>query len=293
MLCVVAGTRRSRAILRSPPNTLEVAPGGPSGPVPPQGATPAPTPATVVVAGGWSGTITFHGVIDDVADTTSESGDPGSLYHETTTTHDETRVDVTDAFTVSGDDPEDITYGIDSFDLAGSVANNGTTLERYVSMSDKCNALGCHFTDEVGSEVRPWTHAANATGGIRFSEDGSYTITMYTSGDPQTDETPETPQLPKRLWEAYTILEGAAADCPGPGSEVTTTEGPVVEWASSFIGEVDVNSGLYSSIEGQLDAANPGSVVDGSVTFEFSLPKMKLTVTWHLVHDGPIVLPHS
>lgn len=232
--------------------------------------------------------------MEDVRDETSESGDPGSVYHETMLTHSETRADVTDTFTVSGADPEDMTFGIGTVDLTGSVANAGTTLERAVFTSDKHNALGCHYTDEVGSEVSgPWAHDANGTGSIRFNDDGSYRITMSASGDPQTGETPESPQLPKRLWETYTILEGAANDCPGAGYEVTDTEGPVVEWASSFIGELDVASGQFSSIGGQLNASNPGSVVEGSSTFTFALPKMTLTVTWHLVHDGPIVLSHE
>ncbi len=274
------------------------APGGPVGSNEPSAgaptATPLPAATTPIVAGGWSGTITFHAVLDHVKDETSTSGDPGSVYYETSLSHDETRADVTDTFTVTGDDPQDLEFGISSVELSGPVANEGTTLERYVITSDKHNALGCHFTEEVGSEVSgDWSHDTNGTGGIRFNDDGSYTITMSASGDPQTGEMPDTPQLPKRLWDTFTILEGAAADCPGQGPEVTTTEGPVVEWASSFIGETDVTSGQYSSIEGQLNASNPGSVVEGSSTFTFALPKMTLTVTWHLVHDGPIVLPHE
>jgi hypothetical protein len=266
------------------------APGATSGPTarPTAGPTTAPSSAPNRTSGanpgGWQGTITFHAVMNVVKDETSESGDPGSVYHSTLTTHDVTQADVTDTFTVSGPS------GAGSVDLAGSVANQGTTLERYVSDEDKYNALGCHYIDEVGQELSgPWSQSANGTGGIHFYDDGTYTINMYASGDPQTGEMPPTPQLPKRLWETFTILAGAAKDCPPPGVETHTTEGPELEWASSYSSGTDAN-GNSVEIGGQLDLNNPGSVVDGSISFDVTLPKLKMTVTWHLVHDGPITL---
>jgi hypothetical protein len=245
-----------------------------------------PTASTAgAVPGAWQGTITFHAVLDTVKDDTSTSGQ--GTYQETTTTHDVTQADVTDAFTVTGHDPDDLTYGIDSVDLTGSVANSGTTLERYVFDTDKYNALGCHWTDETGTEVKgSWTHDATGQGSISFSNDGSYHINIGAGGDPVTGETPQSPQLPKRLWETNTIIAGGANDCPGPGIDETATEGPVVEWASSILG-------AYDFIDGKTDPAAPGSVVDGSKTFAITLPEATLTVTWHLVHDGPIVLPHE
>jgi hypothetical protein len=237
------------------------------------------------VPGGWRGTITFHAVLNTVKDDTSTSGE--GVYAETTTTHDVTQADVTDAFAVSGQDPADLEYGIGSVDLTGTVANQGSTLERYVFLTDKHNALGCHWTDETGTEVSgSWGGNSSGAGSISFSDDGSYRINIDVGGDPTTGAAPPSPELPKRLWQKNTILEGAAKDCPGPGTEQTTTEGPIVEWASSVLGP-------YDSIKGTLDAASPGAVVDGSKTFDETSPKATLTVTWHLVHEGSIVLPHS
>jgi len=57
------------------------------------------------------------------------------------------------------------------------------------------------------------------------------------------------------------------------------------EWAHSTLGS--------NNIEGSLNPANPGNAVDGSAMFETAFPDGILTVTWHLVHDGPITLPHD
>ena len=241
--------------------------------------------AGAAVAGAWQGTITFHAVLDTVKDDSSTSGQ--GAFEETTVTHDVTQADVTDTFTVSGQDPDDMTLGVAQVDLGGSVANSGTSLERYIFDTDKTNSLGCHYTHETGTETKgSWSHDANGTGSISFNADGSYHLTIYAGGDPVTGEMPPSPQLPKRLWETNTIIDGAARDCPSPGGDVTDTAGPIVEWASSILG-------AYDFIDGTLDAANPGSVVDGSKTFDITLPDAKLTVTWHLVHDGAIVLPHD
>lgn len=258
--------------------------GGPVGSSAPSDAPEATPPTSGPVPGGWQGTINFHAVLDTVKDNTSTGGT--GTYAETLTEHDVTQADVTDAFTVSGKDPADLTYGIDAVDLAGAVANQGTTLERYVFVGDKHNALGCHWTGETGTEVKgSWSHNANSVGSIRFNNDGSYSITIGAGSDPATGETPQSPALPKRLWQTNTIIEGAAKDCPGPGLDETATEGPVVEWASSILG-------AYDFVDGKLDST-PGSVVDGSKTFKITLPEATLTVTWHLVHDGPITLPHN
>lgn len=260
-------------------------PVGSSGPTDEPADTQPAASTGGAVPGGWQGTITFHAVLDTVKDDTSTSGQ--GVYAETQTTHDVTQADVTDTFTVTGHDPADLTYGVSSVDLTGPVANQGTTLERYVIVTDKHNALGCHWTDETGTEVKgSWSGNSTGPGSISFSDDGSYRIRISVGGDPTTGEAPPSAALPKRLWETNTIIEGAPKDCPGPGTEVTATEGPVVEWASSILG-------AYDSIKGTLDRANPGSVLDGSATFTETLPAAKLTVTWHLVHEGPIAPPHS
>jgi hypothetical protein len=43
-----------------------------------------------------------------------------------------------------------------------------------------------------------------------------------------------------------------------------------------------------------VDPSNPGTVVDGSKTWELKYTEgYKIKVTWHLEHTGPIVLPHD
>ena len=51
---------------------------------------------------------------------------------------------------------------------------------------------------------------------------------------------------------------------------------------------------MYAVIEGELNPSNPGSVVDGSTTWEMRFPEgFTMTITWHLEHSSPIVLPHA
>lgn len=66
---------------------------------------------------------------------------------------------------------------------------------------------------------------------------------------------------------------------------------PLVGWVSGALEAADVNL-MDATIEGELNPANPGSVVDGTSTWEMRSPEgFTMTITWHLVHDGPIVLP--
>lgn len=257
------------------------APGGPGSTRPgvpgvtpaPDGGEPTGAPA---VPGGWSGTITFHLVRDISTTETSTSGE--GIYQSTITETFELQSDVTDTFTVTGSDPEDLEFGIGSVDLAGQASNSGTTMQRVKYVSDKHNALGCHYLDETGSEIDgSWTLGGEAGGEIDFYDDGTYRITMG-GGDYGEDE------LPKLMWQSYTILEGAAIDCPPAGRSEVTGFGQYGEWAYSY---------FDTDIEGILDTGNPGSTVDGSATFETSPLEGTVTVTWHLVHDGPIVLPHD
>lgn len=229
----------------------------------------------LVTRGGWAGTITFHLVRN--IDTTESSTSGEGIYRSTTTNHFELQSDTTDTFTVTGADPEDLEFGIGSVDLAGQAANSGTTMERSVFVSDKYNALGCHYLDETGSQIDgSWTLGGEAGGEINFNDDGSYYITIG-GGDPGEEE------LPSLMWQTYTILEGAETDCPPAGRSEVTGFGQYGEWAYSY---------FEPNIEGTLDTGNPGSTVDGSAVFETSPLEGTVTVTWHLVHDGPITLPH-
>jgi hypothetical protein len=253
-------------------------------------AAPTDTPGNAPLPGGWQGTITLHAVIDVNTTKDGHNGDPGSVYYETYTTTELTQTDVTDTYTISAHDPDDLTYGIHEVDLAGSAANAGTTDERYVTTTQKSNS-GCTWTDEVGTETSgSWNGSGKAEGTLQFNEDGSYSIDIRPGLSGPNGESADSPQLPYRNWEAISNL---SAGCNGTGYDNTTTQGPIVWWVSSLLGDPDINY-IYSRIDGQMNTASPGSTADGTVTWEMASPQgLTMTITWHLVHDGPIVLPHS
>ncbi len=249
---------------------------------------PDQTDPPAVQGGSWTGTVTFHGVINEDESKDISSGDPGSVYYETGTSQDTTQVDVTDTFSVTADDPEDVTYGISSVDFSGPASNSGSTLERYVQNWNKQNS-GCTWKEEIGTELSgDWTSSGTTNGSLRLSEDGSYSIVISADVSGPNGEY-ETPQLPYRNWLAVSDVSGG---CSGdPGYDTTDTQGPIVWWVSSLLGQTDVNN-LYSDIHGQIDAA-PGTTIDGSIAWNLVQPAVMMDITWHLVHSGPIVLPHS
>jgi hypothetical protein len=207
-------------------------------------------------------------------DTTNTSTTGTGIFTSTTTEHFVLQSDFTDTFTVTGAD--DLDYGIVTVDLTGQIANSGSTFEQTIFVTDLRNALGCHYLEETGSEIDgSWTLGGGAEGEIRFDEDGTYSITVR-GGDSGEDA------IPALLWEEFTILEGAAIDCPAPGRSETTGFGSYGDYAHIYGG---------GPMEGTLDPLNPGSVLDGSVTSTTDeLLPATITVTWHLVHDGPIIL---
>lgn len=246
---------------------------------------PAPPATGGSIAGSWHGTLSFSGVVDSDTTETSTSGDPGSLYTSTTTLHDVYHANGTDQLTVTGvDDGETEVYGVGTVELSGTATTQGSSMETHSAISDLHNALGCHFTDEIASETSGSVASdGTVSGTINFSDDGSYYIRVNVSpADPEGDGY-ETPQLPRRQWRTYTILDGAARDCPPPGtSEVKDTSGPLLWWVSGF------GSG---EIEGSIDPANPGSVIEGELTLPIDqFPPGSVTVSWHLEHDRPIIV---
>jgi hypothetical protein len=67
----------------------------------------------------------------------------------------------------------------------------------------------------------------------------------------------------------------------------------VVVWASTYFGSLDLDH-EYPQVTGQLDPSDPGAVVEGSAGWDMLDPEgLRLSIDWHLVHDGPIVLPHG
>ena len=157
-------------------------------------------------------------------------------------------------------------------------------------MTKKSNS-GCTWTEEVGDESSgAWTYSGTAKGELRFSDDGSYRIEIRASTAGPDGVEPEGPQIDHHTWIKNSDI---SAGCSGdPVEEFTEKQGPLVLWASGFLGSpenVDYKS-IY--IDGQMNTATPGNTVDGSATWKVLLPELTLTATWHLVHSSPIVLPH-
>jgi hypothetical protein len=248
-------------------------------PVDPEEPPSGPPPGT------WTGTIVIEAVIDFSKTEDTSSGDPGSVYYEEQTVNEEIQLTATDTFTIDAPDPDDLVYGIHQVDFEGTASNSGNTLERYVTLSDKQNS-GCTWNEEQGQEtIGSWSGDGEPVGYVQFSEDGSYYISLRAD---YSDEA----EVPKRTWLEYTNI---SANCEPNYAPYDTTEpwSPLVQWASQYLGSSDVN-GVYSQIEGQLNASNPGSVVEGSMSWEMDFPEgLTLTATWNLVHDSPIVLPHG
>jgi len=247
-----------------------------------------PTPYVGPTPGTWSGTITFHYTTDYSKDEDSHSGDPGSVYYETYTTHDVIQNDITDTFTIDAADPSDLTYGISHLDLGGTATASGSQTVRHVSNWDKQNS-GCTWKEEDGDEITgSWSSTGVVDGDINFADDGSYSIEPYASRSGPNGEVPEGPKVPHRMWLKYSDIS-AGCDVNQAPSDITEDVEPGPLFASEKLHTTDVN-GNYALINGQLDAANPGSSVDGSSTWDFGDIDGTLDITWHLVHSGPIPL---
>lgn len=246
---------------------------------------PTDTPYNGPSSGHWSGTITFHGVINvDKSGPGHSDLDPNNTYYESWVTTDTTQLDATDTFTIAAADEADLSYGISHVKLDGSAANSGTTLEHYSRATDKGNS-GCTWKQDEGSETKgSWSGSGSLVGDMRFSEDGSYTI------DIRADPSGDGAKVPHREWLKYSDIS-AACEISYPPYDNPSTQGPILEWVSSRLGDADVDL-IYSDIEGQMSTGNPGSTVDGTKEWKFS-DGLTMTITWHLVHDGPIVLPHA
>ena len=174
------------------------------------------------------------------------------------------------------------------------MAIEGSTVDRMVTTWQKRNS-SCHWTQEDGQEMTgSWSKSGTAGGYVQIMEDGSYNIVI----GPE-DTGPEA-TLPERHWTTYSNV---SANCEGDVDEDRTEQwGPNPEWASQAFNESDANC-ERPSIAGQLDPAQPGSVVEGSMTWEIGTCVSEwvldppppivttLTVDWHLEHDGPITLP--
>jgi hypothetical protein len=134
--------------------------------------------------------------------------------------------------------------------------------------------IGCDY-DKSAIRVQDggWSLAGDATGMLSLMPDGTYQITLQSGA---------TGQVTVPGTEVETFEPHRGIDC-APASSSTTT----------FSTDPSSSATLYLSadgIRGQIDPANPGDTISGSLT-ETGADGAVLTITWIFVHDGPILLP--
>lgn len=240
-------------------------------PTEPAGSTPA--------RGSWSGTVTvrlvghFH---DELA---------GMVYDRTG--------EVTDSYTLQGQDPPALEGGTDDVELEGSLENVGTQDEFNVNDFDDDNATGCKWhTHEEWTIAGSWNRSTSADGEIEFRDDGTYVLSVSVGDAPGTGFLPESPLLPKRYTAQHTIQSRAQfSQCPSTELFVQDTEDPAYwEWATYGI-STDSFADFPRQAERIGGTGMPSSsVLDGSADLTLYMPDAEdvgtVTVTWHLAHQA-------
>src|SRR4051812_46430372 len=141
----------------------------------------APTTAAAA-AGTWTGTITVHAVASVNKTTNDTSGDPGSVYYETSTTTETNAGDSVDTFAINAHDDSDLEFGISHVDLKGGKADTAGSQDFKTTIVSKKSNSGCTWTEELGDEVAgSWTDSGKSVGDLRFSDDGAYSIELRAS----------------------------------------------------------------------------------------------------------------
>jgi hypothetical protein len=258
-------------------------------------APPTTAPSIGPAGANWTGTITLRALIDESKSETGDNDqDPNSTYYATYTREKTVNEDVTDKYTLTGEDPTSLTYGIHSVGFTGTVENSGTSQFSDVYLWDKRNS-GCTWKQEDGDEWSgSWSGQGDPEVSLEFSEDGSYTVFV------RPNPTGERATFPHRSWSKSTDIS-ANCEQTEPDSDVTIEAGPLIEWVSERLGDPTTDGG-GAVIEGSLSRSNDG-VVEGSDSWELERyeelfadpesPKITITASWRFVRDGPIELPHD
>lgn len=215
--------------------------------------------------GNWKGTIVFNSEFFESQ--TSRSGP--QVYTESHS------ASITDTFYVGGDDEGSDGSGL-GFSLAARQYTRGGEVFRGVDNLTTSNASGCAYTtDTVDTANGGWSFDGDTTATIGLTWDGKYTIGIDGVGPPDEVTLPGT-------WTKTITDNGSNYECVGFGT--FTRDSP-----RAPIG-VTATNGL--DISGELDIAEPGSVLKGSDSFrDPNDPRYLFTVSWELTRDTPIVLP--
>jgi hypothetical protein len=223
--------------------------------------------------GEWKGKITVNTYRhEDVSSTITEVlGPPWGT--TVTTGRSEVTVDATSQYLFAGKDKD---VGASQIPMPATAFTHGAA--SFESSSQTRNAWthsGCNYDKvETSSTGGGWSDEGSASVSITLSNDGTYWISVSGHSPPDV------------------ILEGlrtTQASVKTPRCE-DNISGDFKDF--QFVAP---NQGLLGGqrLEGHLDPLNPGNRLNGSMEFTFG-DGWSTTVTWDIVHEGPIILPaHS
>jgi len=232
--------------------------------------------------GTWRGTITVT-YSQAESHSTVESGKGYS-----TTRTVSSRTDISDTYTLHGNDPEltpgtpfesedvaltgrqSTTGGMSTNDLTSTIAR--TAEKDPMKAADTKRIIGCDWTEfEQDRAEGAWGFASDATASVIVRYDGSYTISIRPAAHVVTVPDEETHRYaPTRGMDCYGALSSSNSSYLTPPSAAWDYHGDDVQ------GTVDLRK---DTISGSRTTEQP----DGSV----------VTVTWDLHHVGPIMPPSN
>ncbi|MGZ8818343.1 MAG: hypothetical protein ACXWZR_13230, partial [Mycobacterium sp.] len=215
--------------------------------------------------GNWTGTITAN--FEFYESTTARSGPQVGTTTRST--------DITDTFYVGGDDEGKDGSGL-GIPLPARQYTRGGDVFRLHDSVDYANAQGCAYVTETVDEASGgWSLEGDTNVTIRLQPSGAYSIALSSIG-------PEEEVILPGTWTKTITDNGSIYECEGFGT--FTRDSP------RSPNGLTASSGIL--IEGQLDPAAPGSVLEGSLTSrDPNDPRYVSTITWKLTRDTPIVLP--
>lgn len=220
----------------------------------------------VPLPGKWNGTIT-------AATESSQSGSSAVTEGTATYTRDwHTSIWVRDVIYVGGADDG---YATGFVYLNGRQYTSGNGTDGYAEAGTNVPRGCAHDVIEQAESGGTWGFDGQAGANITLYPDGRYTITWDTA------QPAEDIFLPGQTVTQVSILE------PNPHCvDIGTGTEDRPYWPSPLTG-----SAGQTTVEGRIDPDHPGNILAGSQTFTSEYDSSTTTVTWTIVHDGPIRLP--
>jgi hypothetical protein len=225
----------------------------------------------VATPGAWHGTVTANTELQQSSSFTTTKYDRQPWGNTVTTYSQRLSVDVTDRFFLGGTDEQ---VGMGYVSLSGQQYTNGAmTDETDETRINDHNSQCFYDLREHGLSQGGWYYDVEASGSISLYPDGRYTISFYGSGP--DDEIVVPGEFTR---QASNLHPAGCEDLEDP-----SRDRPAYPGAST-------GSGATSLVEGRVDPADPGNVLRGQMTIDNGDGSVT-TVTWNIIHDGPIPLP--